>query len=141
MLVEISLQLGIGDFYLFRNLVLSQQRIGKFHLAVLLHVLVLNLRFGNGNRALHHSNQLLDEELLFYQVFEIGNAQMELLADEVLVVLLADEIPIGEQDLSELTLLEKIADFIVRSMKTDAARFSDESIFRNQLIGGLRAHE
>src|SRR5579871_1733106 len=122
-----GLELSIGRMQTLLYVVLLENCVLKFDLGVLFHELVVNLSIvwsgAAGNQSLKLANQnLVGNDL----VFKLRRSQAVAL-QEVIVFLLSDEVPTGEECGRIATVHQLVFDFVLRNPQPETVRLSDKS--------------
>src|ERR1035438_2264008 len=115
---------------------LSNCGIIKFDFGVAVVEFVANFRVSNEGAGRDQGTQLAHKNVVFFQSLKLWNGKFVAL-NEVLVLFLADEFAIGEEDGAELSVLKFFAQFVVAGAQAHAVGFVNQSFLIDELLGGL----
>ena len=104
----------------FLDIVEGDDGVVELDLGLVLIDLFLDLLVAHRRRSAYGGQQLLRGDLRLELSLELDHAEPELVLNELLVSLIADEVATGEEDLAELSLVQIAANFFITDTEAHA---------------------
>src|SRR5258705_3614507 len=114
------------------DVVFLYNRVIELDLGVLLFELLLNLPIGHRSSGSNQVTQFVDQDVFFDQFLELRNG-VAVTGNEVLVGVLPDKLAFRENNLSELSLMQKIAEIFISSFQAHAAGFGEDHFLVDEI--------
>jgi hypothetical protein len=131
---EEGLQVGLAGIDLLAEIVSGNNRIVKLDLDVLLAVLVADLVVADRDAGGDELLKAADGDVVANLALEGVGGDVELLGDELAVLLLADELAIGKENLAELAGVEHAANIVSVGRNAQACGLGEQNLLQDELL-------
>ena len=131
--VIVGLQLGIGGFEALENVVFLDDRVIELDLGVLLFKLLPDFCVRNRGTGADKIAQLVDQDVLFYELLELWN-RIAVAGNKVVVRFLSDEVAPGEDHLPKLSLMQELAKIVIGGLHVHAMGLRQQNLLADESL-------
>jgi len=140
-LLEEGLQIAVTGVDGLAQIVGGKDGVVKLDFDGLLAVGVADFLLANGNAGSDERLHAPDYDIVLDALFKVLDGHVEAVGDEPGVLVIADELSVGEEDLAGGAVVQVLAHIVVRSLDAELLRFSEQDALLDKLLANLLLKE